>query len=145
VATTLRIVAGAVSARATLDDSRTARAVWDALPIEALVRTWGDEIYFPVPVSLPEDGARAVVALGDLGYWPPGQAFCIFFGPTPASRGDECRPASPVNVFGRVDGDPRVFKSVPAGARIRLERAEAGGLAATRARPEAGAARRSGR
>ena len=107
---TLRIVAGAVSAR----------AVWDALPIEAVARTWGDEIYFPVPVSLPEDDAQAVVALGDLGYWPPGQAFCIFFGPTPASHGDECRPASPVNVFGRVDGDPRVFKTVPAGARIRL-------------------------
>lgn len=142
---TLRIVAGAVSAHATLDDSRTARAVWDALPIEAVVRTWGDEIYFPVPVSLPEDDARAVVALGDLGYWPPGRAFCIFFGPTPASQGDECRPASPVNVFGRVDGDPGAFKSVPAGARVRLERVEIGGPAAPRAVPEAGAARRAGR
>jgi hypothetical protein len=142
---TLRIVAGAVSARATLDGSRTARAVWDALPIEAVVRTWGDEIYFPVPVSLPEDGARAVVALGDLGYWPPGQAFCIFFGSTPASQGDECRPASPVNVFGRVDGDPRVFKSVPAGARVRLERGEPGEPAAQRAVREAGTAWRSDR
>jgi hypothetical protein len=96
-------------------------------------------------VSLPEDGARAVVALGDLGYWPPGQAFCIFFGPTPASHGDECRPASPVNVFGHVDGDPRVFKSVPAGARVRLERAEGGEPAAARGIPEGDAARRSGR
>jgi hypothetical protein len=145
VARTLRIVAGALSARATLDGSRTARAVWDALPIEAVARTWGDEIYFPVPVSLPEDDAQAVVGLGALGYWPPGQAFCIFFGPTPASRGDECRPASPVNVFGRVDGDPRVFKAVAAGARIRLERAETGDLAVAPAMPDAGATRRSGR
>ena len=143
--TTLRIVAGTISAQATLDGSRSARAVWDALPIEAAARTWGDEIYFPVPVSLPEDDAQAVVALGDLGYWPPGQAFCIFFGPTPASHGDECRPASPVNVIGHVDGDARVFKTVPAGTRIRLERVEAGEPAAARAVPEAGAARRSGR
>jgi hypothetical protein len=145
VATTLRIVAGEVSARATLDGSRTARAVWDALPIEAVARTWGDEIYFLVPVSLPEDDAQAVVGLGALGYWPPGKAFCIFFGPTPASHGDECRPASPVNVFGRVDGDPRVFKAVPAGARIRLERVEAGEPDAAPAMPDAAGAWRSGR
>jgi hypothetical protein len=120
---TLRIAAGPVSAQASLNDSPTARAVWAALPIEAAAQTWGDEIYFPIPVSLPEDdAAQAVVALGDLGYWPPGRAFCIFFGPTPASQGDECRPASPVNVLGRVDGDPRVFKTVRAGVRIRLER-----------------------
>jgi hypothetical protein len=145
VTKTLRIVAGSVSARATLDDSRTARAVWAALPIEAAAQTWGDEIYFPVPVNLPEDEAQAVVALGDLGYWPPGRAFCIFFGPTPASRGDECRPASPVNVVGRIDGDPTVFKAVPAGTRVRLERAEAGEPAAARRASEVGPARRSGR
>ena len=145
VTTTLRIVAGPVSARATLDDSRTARAIWDSLPIEAVAQTWGDEIYFKVPVSLPEHDARAVVGLGDLGYWPPCQAFCIFFGPTPASRGDECRPASPVNVFGRVDGDSTVFKTVRAGTRVRLERVEAGGPAATRGVPKTGAARASGR
>ena len=119
---TLRIAAGAVSAQAALNDSPTAQAVWAALPIEAAAQTWGDEIYFPIPVSLAEEDAQAVVAPGDLGYWPPGRAFCIFFGPTPASRGDECRPASPVNVLGRVAGDPTVFKTVRAGARIRLER-----------------------
>ena len=119
---TLRIAAGAVSAHAALNDSPTAQAVWAALPIEAAAQTWGDEIYFSIPVSLAEEDAQAVVAPGDLGYWPPGRAFCIFFGPTPASRGDECRPASPVNVLGRVDGDPTVFKTVRAGARIRLER-----------------------
>jgi hypothetical protein len=126
MATTLRIVAGSVSMQARLDGSRTARAIWDALPIEAAAQTWGDEIYFKIPVALPEDDAHEVVQLGDLGYWPPGQAFCIFFGRTPASRGDEIRPASAVNVFGRIDGDATAFKAVRAGTRVRLERTEAG-------------------
>ena len=69
-----------------------------------------------------EDHGKEVVALGDLGYWPPGQAFCIFFGPTPASRGDEIRPASAVNVVGRVAGDATVFKTVRAGARVTIQR-----------------------
>ena len=101
----IRISAGAVSATATLDESRTALAIWAALPIEMPGETWGDEIYFAIPVALPDEGARAVVDAGDLGYWPPGRAFCIFFGPTPASRGTEIRPASPVNVFGRLEGE----------------------------------------
>jgi uncharacterized protein len=122
----IRITAGGVSALATLDDSPTGRAVAAALPLEATASTWGDEIYFPIPVALPEDQARATVALGDLGYWPPGHAFCIFFGPTPASEGDEIRPASPVNVLGRLDGDPTVFRTVRTGARVRVERAQTG-------------------
>jgi hypothetical protein len=122
----IRITAGGVSAVATLDGSPTARAIADALPLEAKVETWGDEIYFSIPVGLEEDGARPVVELGDLGYWPPGRAFCIFYGPTPASRGSEIRPASPVNVFGRVDGDPTVFRTVRAGATVRLTRVEPG-------------------
>jgi hypothetical protein len=121
----IRITAGSVSAPATLDDSRTGRAIAEALPLEAPAETWGDEIYFAIPVSLKEDGARATVEVGDLGYWPPGRAFCIFFGPTPASRGDEVRPASPVNVFGRVEGDATAFRKVRAGTRVRIERAEA--------------------
>ncbi len=141
----LRIVAGSLSVRATLDGSRTARAIWDALPIEAAAQTWGDEVYFPVPVELPEDEAQPVVGLGDLGYWPPGRAFCIFFGPTPASRGTECRPASPVNVFGRVEGDAKVFRAVRAGERVRLERVEAGEPAARHSAPKTGAGRGSAR
>ena len=115
--------AGRVSAEAVLNGSQTALAVWDALPFSIAGETWGDEIYFGIPVKAkPEDG-RAVVNLGDLGYWPPGSAFCIFFGPTPASRGDEIRPASPVNVLGRVLGDPTVFKSVCSGTTVRGARA----------------------
>lgn len=129
----IRITAGTVSATATLDDSRTARAIWDALPIEAAGETWGDEIYFGIPVTLEADQARAVVELGDLGYWPPGRAFCVFFGPTPASRRGEIRPASPVNVFGRVDGDATVFKPVRSGTRVSLERVAEVGTDRTRA------------
>jgi uncharacterized protein len=117
----IRITAGSVSAPAMLDDSKTGVAVWNALPIEAKAETWGDEIYFAIPVTLAEGGAQPVVERGDLGYWPPGRAFCIFFGPTPASGPGEIRPASPVNVFGRVDGDPTVFKKVRAGTLVRLD------------------------
>jgi len=124
LAKTIRIMAGRVSATATLNESVTAQAIWDALPIETAGSTWGDEIYFSIPVRRPEEDAAETVALGDLGYWPPGTAFCIFFGPTPASRGDEIRPASPVNVVGRVDGDPLVFKQVASGTRVRLERSD---------------------
>jgi len=120
---TIRITTGAVSAKAQLDASKTASAIWDALPIEAKAETWGDEIYFGIGVTIAPESPRATVDIGDLGYWPPGKAFCIFFGPTPASQGDEIRPASPVNVLGRVDGDATVFKKIRAGAPVRIERA----------------------
>lgn len=121
----IRITAGQVSAIGTLVENPTAEALWEALPIEARGSTWGDEIYFGIPVQQDEaDDAKAVVEMGDLGYWPPGHAFCIFFGPTPASRGNEIRPASPVNVVGKIDGDPVVFKQVPSGTRVVLDRLE---------------------
>lgn len=121
----LTITAGDVSATASLNDSPTAKAIWDALPIEAQANTWGDEIYFGIPVHLDEaDDAQEVVELGDLGYWAPGHAFCIFFGRTPMSQGDEIRPASPVNVFGKVDGDATIFTRVPGGAKIVLAKAK---------------------
>lgn len=120
----IRITAGSVAVDAELNDSRTAAALAAALPIEAKAETWGDEIYFGIGRSLPEESPREVVALGDLGYWPPGQAFCIFFGPTPVSRGDEIRPASAVSLVGRVVGDPRVFTRVRAGTRVRIELSE---------------------
>jgi uncharacterized protein len=118
----IRITAGAVSAEARLNDSKTAGAIWDALPIEAKGQTWGDEIYFDIGLSAPAEKAREVVDVGDLAYWPPGQAFCIFFGPTPASRGDECRAASAVNVVGKIVGDARVFTKVRSGSRVTIER-----------------------
>ncbi|HEU5316541.1 MAG TPA: cyclophilin-like fold protein [Chloroflexota bacterium] len=120
----VRITAGGVSATAALNDSKTAEAVWSALPITARASTWGDEIYFSIPVKAGEENGRATVEMGDLGYWPPGSAFCIFFGPTPASQtADEIRPASPVNVFGKVDGDATVFKNVRSGETVTVEKA----------------------
>ena len=119
----IRITAGKVTADAVLDDSKTAAAVWEALPLHVAGQTWGDEIYFEIPVKAKSEHPREVVTLGDLAYWPPGSAFCIFFGRTPASQGDEIRPASAVNVFGRVLGDPTVFKAVRSGTTVRVERA----------------------
>ena len=117
----IKITAGAISVAAELNDSRTAAAIAAALPIQARGQTWGDEIYFDIGLALAAEAPREVVELGDLGYWPPGQAFCIFFGPTPMSRGNEIRPASAVNVIGRVVGDPRSLKSVRSGARVTIE------------------------
>lgn len=117
----IQIRAGDVQVIAELNDNRTADAIWEALPLSAAGNTWGDEIYFGIPVRLQAENAQAVVSLGDLGYWPAGNAFCIFFGPTPVSRGQEIRPASPVNVFGRVIGDPTEFKKVRDGETVTVE------------------------
>ena len=107
------IKAGQVEGRAELNDSATATAIWQALPIEGSANTWGEEIYFRIPVSQAlEPGAREVVELGDLAYWPQGEAFCIFFGATPISDPGEIRPASAVNVVGRLSDDPKTFLSV---------------------------------
>jgi hypothetical protein len=119
----IRIIVDDISAVAELSNSKTSEAIWDALPIENTVNTWGEEIYFESPVkSALDENAKEVVEKGDLGYWPSGRAFCIFFGPTPASKGDEIRPASAVNIVGKVSGDTEMFKSVQDGTNIKLER-----------------------
>ena len=121
----IRIKAGEISATATLFENDTATAVWHALPLEARVNTWGLEIYFDIPVYLDESAdARETVEVGHLGYWPSGHAFCIFFGPTPISRGDEIRPASAVNLFGQVEGDATRFADVDDGDRVQIEKVE---------------------
>ena len=115
-----------ISMEAELLDTPTARKIADALPLEGSVNVWGDEIYFDIALTIvQEPGASQDVDVGDLGYWPAGPAFCIFFGPTPVSSGDQPRAYSPVNVFGRVLGDPHLFKSVPNGAAIRISAAAA--------------------
>ena len=121
----IRITAGPVQLAAALNDSQTAQAVWNALPITASANTWGDEIYFGIPVDAGLEQGQETVDLGDLGYWPPGRAFCIFFGPTPASRGAEIRPASAVTVIGRVTGDAALFRQVKAGTSVTIEAIEA--------------------
>ena len=118
----IKIVAGDFSVLAELNDTSTADLVWDSLPIEATGSTWGDEIYFRTPISAEEEDAREVVEMGDVAFWPPGQALCLFFGPTPASKGDEIRPTSAVNVLGRIEGDATVLKQVRSGSKVRVER-----------------------
>lgn len=119
----IRILVSDLEIEAELNESKTAQLIWEALPIEAKANLWGEEIYFTIPVKTRlETGSREVVSAGELGYWPTGHAFCIFFGPTPASRGDEIRAASAVNVIGKVLGDPKVFLKVKEGAKITLEK-----------------------
>jgi uncharacterized protein len=119
------INAGNVLLEAELNESATALQVWEALPIEATANTWGDEIYFEIPVIAKQAAdARADVEAGELGYWPVGRAFCIFFGPTPVSAGPQPRAYSPVNILGRVLGDATRLRGVRDGARVRITRAE---------------------
>ena len=116
------IKTGDVTTQGVLNDTSTANAVWEALPVTGKANTWGGEIYFAIPVKEElEPTARETVEKGDLGYWPPGRAFCIFFGPTPASTGTEIRPASAVNIIGHIEGDPAIFKKVKDGARIHID------------------------
>jgi hypothetical protein len=123
VARKIKILAGEVTAEAELNESKTSDLIWDALPIKATANRWGEEIYFSIPVKAgSEPGAREVMSVGELGYWPPGHAFCIFFGPTPASRGNEIRAASAVNVIGKVLSDPKPFLKVADGTPITLEK-----------------------
>jgi uncharacterized protein len=118
----IRIRVGQLTMEAQLHDTPTAQKIARALPIHASFNTWGDEIYFVIPVTSElDENASEVVALGDLGYWPPGKAFCIFFGQTPMSRPGEIRPASAVNIVGRVIGDATQFKQVMHERQVILE------------------------
>ena len=119
----IRITAGSVTLDAELSDGLTAAVIWDALPISASGNTWGDEIYFRIPVGAEGSNLNEVVELGDLAFWPPGNAFCIFYGPTPASRGDEIRAASGVEVVGRIVGDATQLRQVSAGVEVTILRA----------------------
>lgn len=117
----IMILTETVQMEAELNDSQTATLIWEALPISAAASTWGDEIYFVIPVKTGPENAVSVVKEGDLAYWPEGNCFCIFFGKTPASTDTEIKPASPVNLVGRFSGDPELWKKVSAGGTIRLE------------------------
>jgi uncharacterized protein len=120
--TQIAIRVGSLTMAAELNDTQTARQVVEALPIRSGFSTWGDEIYFAIPIAAElESDAREVVEMGDLGYWPPGNAFCIFFGPTPMSQANEIRPASAVNLIGKVIGDATQFKAVMQEREVMLE------------------------
>jgi hypothetical protein len=120
----IRILVSDLKVEAELNESKTAQLIWEDLPIKAKTNLWGEEIYFAIPIRTGlEQGAREVVSAGELGYWPSGHAFCIFFGPTPASRGEEIRAASAVNVIGKILSDPKLLRSVKDGTNIVLEKA----------------------
>jgi hypothetical protein len=117
----ITITAGSVTMPAELNNSSTARQIWGSLPIEGRANTWGDEIYFEIPIKAKQEpDAREEVAVGELGYWPVGHAFCIFFGPTPVSTDERPRAYSPVNILGRVMGDATRFRAIKDGMRITL-------------------------
>ena len=118
----IKIISGNVELTADILDKNpmTADAVWKSLPIKSEVNTWGDEIYFSISVDVGLENPQEIVELGDVGYWPPGKAFCIFFGMTPVSEGGKIKPASPVNVFARVIGDVKILKKIKDGDKIRV-------------------------
>ena len=117
----ITITAGKARFQAQLNDTATALAIMEALPIEARAQRWGGEIYFSIPVdAAPEAGAREVLQPGEIGYWPPGSALCLFFGRTPASEGQEIRAASAVNIVGRIEGPLDELWNVPDGAKVTL-------------------------
>ncbi|MFJ8586242.1 cyclophilin-like fold protein [Streptomyces sp. NPDC093595] len=107
---------------ATIEETPTSKALAGVLPITSTARRWGEEVYFDTPVSTaPEADARQVVEPGTVAFWTEGDALALPYGPTPISRGDECRLASPCNVLGRLDADPRVLATVRDGDPVRVE------------------------
>ncbi len=117
----MKITVGELEVKAWLNETNTATKIWEILPISARVNLWGDEIYFPVPLDTGLENEKEIVALGDIAYWPQGKAMCIFFGRTPVSRGEEIRPISPVNVIGRIEGEPKLLGKVKQGENITIE------------------------
>ncbi len=103
---------------------RTVEKISRALPLKAAVSTWGKEVYFPINVKAKKENTSQTVEKGDIGYWPPGDSLCIFFGPIPASVGSEIRPARPVNVVGKLLGNPEVFSKAKDGDEIAIDNAE---------------------
>jgi uncharacterized protein len=119
----IEIKVGERSVKAHIHETTTALKIYEILPFQTSVNTWGDEIYFTTPVEEKlDDTAKEIVELGDIGYWPSGNAFCIFYGKTPISIKDEIRPASAVNIIGKVIGDSTIFKDVKDGEMIELKK-----------------------
>ena len=101
---------GQIKARLLSDKNpETCRAIWEKLPLELNLSRWGEELYGEIPVSAERENSQVDCEVGDIGYWPDGNSFCIFFGPTPVSKDDKPKAASPVNIFAKIEGDSRIF------------------------------------
>ena len=87
----------------------TCKTIWENLPFELNLSRWGEELYGEIPVSIDKENSQVECEVGDIGYWPDGKGFCIFFGPTPASKDDKPKAASPVNIFAKIEGDAKIF------------------------------------
>jgi len=120
-----KLTVGKARAFAWFNSTKTAATIWASLPLKGTAYSWGKELYFEVPVKIGEEKARQVVDFGDLAYWPEGNCLCVFFGPTPVSRADEIRAASPVNVLGRIMNDPMVFQDISEAEAV-IEKVEKG-------------------
>jgi uncharacterized protein len=121
----IRFEFGDLALEADLLDTPTARAIAAALPIASSAMTWGEEVYFEIAVKVArEKEARAVVTPGEVAYWPDGHCIALGFGRTPISQGDECRLASPCNIFGRIDGDAKMLAKVRAGTSVRVVKSD---------------------
>ena len=101
---------GQIKAKLLLDKNpETCKAIWDKLPFHLKLVRWGEELYGEIPVRIGEENSQIDCEVGDVGYWPAGNGFCIFFGPTPASKDEKPRAASPVNIFAKIEGDSKIF------------------------------------
>ena len=101
---------GQIKAKLLTDKNpETCKAIWDSLPLELNLSRWGEELYGEIPVSIDKENSQVDCEVGDVGYWPDGKGFCIFFGRTPVSKNDKPKAASPVNIFAKIEGDSKVF------------------------------------
>lgn len=122
--TKITITTGKIRLMGWLNDTKTAALIVEQLPISGHANRWGDEIYFTTPLQTGEESPTGVVRLGDIAYWPPGQAMCVFFGKTPVGQGNEIRPYSPVTVIGHIEDDLSPLKQVKEGDSIIIDHAQ---------------------
>ncbi len=119
----IKIIISELERYAVLNDSPMAEALWSSLPIQGQANKWGDEIYFSISVKEAQGERKSVVEEGDIAFWPPGRAFCLFFGPTPTSTEREIRPASEVILLGKIEGALAEFKKIKDDETVQLQKA----------------------
>ena len=120
----ISFTSGSITIEGILNETETAKKIWSSLPLDSSVNTWGDEIYFSVQVDNELENSQEIVDLGDIGFWPPGNAICLFFGPTPNSSEGEIRPASSVNIVGKIIGNLEELKLIKSASKISVVKSD---------------------